>query len=146
MQKEFKNNKMENSVSCKWNDELSFNIDIDGHTIKIDSSEDMGGNNYGTTPKPLILASLAGCTSIDVVAILKKMRIQFDDFSVNATGELSDETPRVYKKIHLTYKFKGDNLNPDQLEKAIKLSQDKYCGVSKMLREVLDISYEIKIY
>lgn len=133
------------SISCTWNEDLSFDADIDGHLIKIDTDEASGGKNYGARPKPLILTALAGCTGIDVAGILKKMRIPFEDLKISVIGTLRDEHPKYYNKIHIKYKIKGKEINLDNVEKAIRLSHDKYCGVYAMLKEIAEITYEVKI-
>ncbi len=89
---------------------MAFEMDLDGHTLVTDAPETIGGNNLGPRPKQLLLAGLIGCTGIDVASILKKMNIEVDDLNIEAEAENSEEQPIVYKKIHLTYTFKGKNL------------------------------------
>ncbi|MBU0486463.1 MAG: OsmC family protein [Bacteroidetes bacterium] len=137
--------KTQHSVHTRWKEDLAFDIEVDGHLIRTDASEEFGGKNYGPTPKPLLLSALAGCTGIDVASILKKMRVHFDDMSISVSGELSEDPPRVYEKIHVIYEFKGTDLDTDKLEKAVELSHEKYCGVTAMLREVADITTEIRV-
>jgi putative redox protein len=88
---------------------------------------------------------LAGCTGMDVVSLLKKMRVEFDEFKIRVAADLTEEHPKYYSKIHLTYEFKGDNIDKTKVEKAINLSQDKYCGVSFMLKKASEITFDIKI-
>ena len=81
---------------------------------------------------------------MDVVSLLKKMRVDFEDFKIQVSGELTDEHPKYYHKIHLTYQFQGKDINASKVEKAVNLSQDKYCGVSHMLKQAAEITWDIK--
>jgi putative redox protein len=132
-------------VENKWDEGMSFTSTIDGHKIVIDAAEEFGGRNKGPTPKPLVLTSLCGCTGMDVVSILRKMKIDFSGFKVTAKAEIADEHPKVYKKIDLIYEFKGKDLPPDKLKKAVELSQERYCSISAMLRKACQLNYEIKV-
>ncbi|MGI6539098.1 MAG: OsmC family protein [Caldicoprobacterales bacterium] len=122
---------------------MAFQMDLDGHNLIVDASEEIGGNDLGPRPKKLLLAGLIGCTGIDVVSILNKMKIKPDDMRLEARAESSDEHPKVYTKIHLIYRFRGKDLPMDKLERAVSLSQERYCGVSAMLRKAAPITYEI---
>lgn len=124
-------------------DGLSFDADLQGHNIPLDADESVGGQNYGPTPKPLMLTSLAGCTGMDVAAILSKMQMPYDSFEVEVEGDVGDSHPKTYTDIRLRYVFTGDELDNEKIEKAVKLSQEKYCGVSAMLRGVSNLEYEI---
>jgi putative redox protein len=132
-------------IECTWKEGMSFEADVNGFKITLDAEESVGGKNLGPRPKPLMLVSLAGCTGMDVISILKKMRINPEYFNVEAEGELTSEHPKYYHKINLRYIFRGKDLPVEKLEKAIVLSQDKYCGVSRMLSEVSEITYEIVV-
>jgi len=124
---------------------MAFEMNLDGHKLITDASEDIGGNNLGPRPKQLLLAGLIGCTGIDVMSILKKMKVQLDDCVIKVEADNTEEHPRVYENIHLTYIFKGKNLSRRSLEKAVSLSQEKYCGVSAMLKKATSITYDIII-
>jgi len=124
---------------------MSFTASVDNHQLILDQSKNLNGNDEGPRPKPLLLAALAGCSGMDVISILEKMRVAYDDFSVITDGELTEEHPKYYYKIHLTYQFKGKNLPKDKIEKAINLSLDRYCGVYAMLKKAANITFEIKI-
>ncbi|MCU0372763.1 MAG: OsmC family protein [Ignavibacteria bacterium] len=104
-----------------------------------------GGNNEGPLPKPLMLAALAGCTGMDVVSILKKMRIEYDTFNLKIDGNLNEEHPKKYNKMHITYRFTGNDVPLDKVDNAVKLSMDKYCGVSAVYKEAVEMSYSIEI-
>ncbi|HOJ12762.1 MAG TPA: OsmC family protein [Clostridiales bacterium] len=124
---------------------MAFQMNLDGHTLTTDASESIGGNDLGPRPKQLLLAGLIGCTGIDVVLILKKMKVEFEDLSIEVEAENTEELPKVYKNIHLTYRFKGKNLSRNNIERAVSLSQEKYCGVSAMLKKAAPITYDIII-
>ena len=133
------------SVNIEWTSGMAFKADVNGFNIIIDADERVGGKNQGPPPKPLLLVSLGGCTGMDVISILKKMRIEPAYFNVLVEGELTEEHPKYFSRIHLVYEFKGDNLPMEQLQKAISLSQDRYCGVSATLRNTVEITSEIRI-
>ncbi len=124
---------------------MSFEAEVNDHRIIFDTDDSSGGENKGPKPKTMILASLAGCTGMDVISILKKMRIEPTYFNIIVEGELTEEHPRYYDNIHLIYEFTGTNLDLEKIEKAIELSQEKYCGVTAMLNKVAEITFEIKI-
>jgi putative redox protein len=115
------------------------------HWITVDGPEEFGGSDAGVRPKELVLIALAGCTSSDVVSILKKKRVIQDDFEVNISAEMSDEHPKVYTKINLEFAFYGDDINEKDVERAIELSQTKYCSVSAMLSKSVEINHTYKI-
>ncbi len=133
------------STDITWTSGMAFKAIVDGHTIVLDAAENHGGMDQGPRPKPLLLASLGGCTGMDVVAILKKMRIAPEYFNVKVEGEVTDEHPKQYTRIHLTYEFRGKDLPLDQLRKAVDLSQEKYCGISATLKKAVEITSEIRI-
>jgi len=134
---------MKNNIECKWLGEMAFESDINSHKIILDAEIEVGGGNKGAPPKKLLLAGLAGCTGMDVISILKKMRVEPTYFNVSVDGELTEEHPKIYNKIHLVYTFKGENLPIDKIEKAINLSQERYCGVTAMLLKSSEITHEI---
>lgn len=136
---------MKNSITVNWKDNMSFTSEINGHKIVVDAIPEVGGNDEGPRPKPLLMLSLAGCSGMDVVSILKKMKVEIEDFKMHVESELTEEHPKVYSSMHLVYEFKGKDLDENKLKRAVELSQDKYCGVSAMLRKATELSYEIKI-
>ena len=128
-----------------WKEAMSFETTLNGHKIILDADEAVGGTDKGPRPKALLLVSLAGCTAMDVISILGKMRVQPEAFRVETDGELTEEHPKYYHKLHLRYVFKGKDLPVDKLEKAVSLSQERYCGVSAMLSKAATITHEIVI-
>jgi putative redox protein len=133
------------SADVQWNSEMSFKANVNGHELMLDLGEDAGGHNLGPRPKPLLLVSLGGCTGMDVISILKKMRIEPDYFNVRLEGEVTEEHPKHFTKIHLVFEFRGKDLPIDKLQKAIDLSKERYCGISYSLQQAIELTSEIKI-
>ena len=115
------------------------------HWITVDGPENFGGSDAGIRPKELLLLSLAGCTASDVVSILQKKRVKLDDFEINISAEMTEEHPKVFTKIDLEYVFYGDNIVEKDVERAIELSETKYCGVTAMLEKAIEINHTYKI-
>ena len=129
-----------------WKGDMSFEGKTESnHRIWMDMAEKSGGHDQGPRPGDLVLVSLAGCTAVDVVNILKKMRERLDDLEVIVNSEKVDQHPRVYKKIEIQFNLKGKNLKQDNVEKAIQLSLDKYCSVKTMLEKTAEISHRYNI-
>ena len=124
---------------------MAFETEVAGHKIVMDADLESGGEDKGVRPKPLQLVALGGCTGMDVVSLLKKMRVDIDDFQMIIEGELSEEHPKHYQSIHLIYQFKGKDLPIDKLEKAVSMSEDKYCGVAALYKKAIPLTYEIKV-
>ena len=133
------------SVSTQWLDNMSFESEINGHKIIIDAKPEVGGQDRGPRPKNLMLAALGGCTSMDVISILKKMRIEVKSLNVIVEGELSEDHPKRFLKMHVIYEVEGEDLPLDKIEKAVSLSEEKYCGVNAVYREVIELSSEIRL-
>ena len=113
--------------------------------VMMDGPEEFGGSNAAIRPKELLLVSLGGCTGSDVASILQKKRIEIDNFEMNISADMSEEHPKVYTKIHIEYVFYGKDLKEKDIERAIELSQAKYCGVTAMLTKAMEISHSYKI-
>lgn len=124
---------------------MRFETEINGHKLIIDAGEDNGGTNQGPRPKQLMLAALAGCTGMDVVGILKKMRVDFTDFSIEIEANQTEEHPKHYDAMKVIYKFKGNNLDMEKLQKAVSLSEERYCGVSAVYKKAMPVTFEVRI-
>ena len=135
---------MVQTIKTQWEGNMLFNADTLGGNFKIDAAEESGGQGKGVRPKALMLTSLAGCTGMDLVSLLKKMRAEVDGMEINVSGELTDEHPKFYNKVTLEYIFYGTDLKKDKIEKAIELSAEKYCGVMEMFRQFSEITTVIK--
>jgi len=136
---------MKHVLDLSWKQNLAFECDMDGHHVIVDASKEGGGDDLGPRPKRLMLTALAGCTGIDVIMILKKMKIEPEAFNVIVEGDLTEEHPMRYHKMKVIYQFKGKSLPMDKLEKAVNLSQDKYCGVTAVYQLAMDILTEIRV-
>ena len=132
-------------ITVNWLENMAFEANVNGHKITLDASETVGGENRGPRPKPLMLIALAGCTGMDVVSILKKMRVDLDGFNVTVEGDLTDEHPKQFYKMNVIYEFKGNNLPIEKLKKAVSLSEERYCGVSALYKKAIEVTSEIKI-
>lgn len=136
---------MTNKVTATHTSKMAFELDVNGHKFPIDAESKVGGENKGPQPKPLMLASLAGCTAMDVISILKKMRVEPEYFNVSVEGDMTEEHPKHYSKMHVIYEFKGKDLPMKKLEKAVSLSENRYCGVSVVYKKVFPVTSEIRI-
>ncbi len=135
---------MKREILIDWVSDLEFKGEVDGHEITIDGPPESGGKNKGMRPKPLVMLGLAGCTGMDVISILKKMKVPVEGMSIKVEGNIQDDLPKAFEGMHVIYTFKGKNLPEDKLARAVELSKDKYCGVSATLQKVIPITYEIR--
>lgn len=133
------------SIKTSWKGGLAFEADINGHKITMDAPIEGGGQNSGTGPKKLQLVALSGCTGMDVVSILKKMRVDFTAVDIEVQGDVTDENPKQYYKMHVIYTITGKNMPMEKLEKAVKMSEETYCGVGALYRKAIEVSSEIRI-
>lgn len=115
------------------------------HWIMVDGPAEFGGSDAAIRPKELLLIALGGCTGSDVASILQKKRVKLDGLEIFLTAEMRDEHPQVYEKIHLEYVFYGDNIRVQDVERAIELSQTKYCVVTVMLQKSVEITHSYRI-
>lgn len=116
-----------------------------GHWVIMDSGEGAGGNNAASSPKELVLFALAGCTATDVVSILRKRRAPLEDLEIHLTAHEAETQPKIFTDIHLEYVFRGEGIDPADVERAIELSTTKYCSVSAMLRATVKITHSYRI-
>lgn len=130
-------------ANLKWINNMEMESEVRGIKVIMDAKPEAGGENKGQAPKELVLSGLCGCTAMDVISILKKMRSLPESFYIEAEATQTEDHPKVFNKIHLRYIAKG--VSKENLEKAVKMSQEKYCGVSEMLRKTAEITYEIII-
>ncbi len=132
-------------VSTKWLGEMRFeSTNPSGHNLFIDAGEENGGKGEGYRPKALMLSGLAGCSGLDVAALIKKMKLDVEDFNIEVEANLTDEHPKYYDKVGMYFHFFGANLNEKKLQRAVDLSIEKYCGVMEMFRRFSEL--EIKTY
>jgi len=133
-------------TTVKWIEEVSFVAETEsGHAVLVDGAPEAGGRNLGPRPMELVLAGTAACTAFDVVWILKKARQPVSACVVDADAERAPVDPKVFTRIHLKYRVSGRGLNPDQVERAVRLSKEKYCSATLMLAKTAEITFEVAI-
>jgi putative redox protein len=116
-----------------------------GHAAVMDSAPDHGGHDQGPRPVELLLMGLAGCTGMDVMAILNKKRQNVTSFEIRVSGERRPEHPRIFTKVHVVYEVGGVGVDVNAVRQAVHLSEEKYCSVSAMLRQTIPITSEIRV-
>ena len=132
---------MSAQITLNWVKDTTFETQLDGHPITIDTAVEKGGNDKGPRPKALMLVALAGCTGMDVAPLLRKMRVRLESLAIDVEAETSDGIPTVYTSFHITYRVKGEEADGAKILKAIRLSQETYCGVSMMLKKIAPVSW-----
>ncbi|MGB9823791.1 MAG: OsmC family protein [Candidatus Hydrothermia bacterium] len=133
-------------VEIKWDQGLRFIATTpSNHAVVMDTKKDVGGFETAPAPMELLLVALGGCTSMDVISILNKMREKVRDFRVEIEAERAPEHPKYYTRIHLKYIIYGKGLKEENVKKAIELSQTKYCSVSANLSGKSEITYSYEI-
>lgn len=135
---------MNHEIETQWMGKMQFNALVNGHTLVMDAPERVGGEDLGSIPKPFVLTALSGCSGMDVVALLRKSDQQVADFSMKVTGELSKQPPMTYTSIHMVYEFSGEEAHKAAAIEAVTLSQEKYCGVSYLLKKAIPVTWEIR--
>jgi len=133
-------------VKVKWIDGVSFVGESEsGHAVVLDGAPENGGRNIGMRPMEMLLIGMGGCTSFDVVAILKKARQPIVHCVAEIEATRADTVPKVFTKIHVHFVLTGTGLNLVQVERAVKLSAEKYCSASIMLSQACPISHDFEI-
>ena len=127
-----------------WNRKMHFESSVNDHIIHFDKLPIHGGEDKGPRPKPLILSAIGGCTGMEIVAILEKMRLKIEGLEIEVTGELNDEQPKIYKSVHIVFKVTSQNPEKQKIERAVHLATEKYCGVLAMVRHFAQVTSKIK--
>ncbi|HPH84830.1 MAG TPA: OsmC family protein [Ferruginibacter sp.] len=130
-------------IETQWMGKMQFNALINGHTVVMDAPERSGGEDAGPIPKPFVLAALSGCTGMDIVALLRKSGNEIQDMSIQVTGELSKQAPISYVAMHIRYTILADAGMQEAVLTAVTDSQEKYCGVSYLLKKAIPVTWEI---
>jgi putative redox protein len=130
-------------TTTTWKHDMAFDSEMDGHTIHIDGGRDADDNRLGFGPKALLLSGLAGCSGIDVVEILHKMKVNFTKLVITTEAEIATTDPKVFTDIKIIYATDIAATDEAKLRRAIELSLDKYCGVATMLKKNSPINYQI---
>ncbi|WP_321277165.1 OsmC family protein [Thiomicrorhabdus indica] len=131
----------------KWNGSgMAFDATAStGHTVRMDAAPEVGGENTGPRPMEMVLMGLGGCTGIDVVMMLQKMGQDIKDVQIEIESERAEDVPKVYTKIHVNFKVIGTDLNEKKVKRAVDLSAEKYCSVSKMLEATVEMSHGFEV-
>jgi putative redox protein len=136
---------MRHKAVAAWKGRMKFDTEVNGHHFMMDLAGEKG-DDAGPRPKPLMLAALAGCTGMDVISLMKKMRQEVEYFNTIVEGDTEDEQPNAFVKMHIIYEFRGKDLDPEKIEKAISLSMERYCGVSAVYRKAqVELTHEFRI-
>lgn len=131
-------------ATVRWTRALAFTATAgSGGTVRLDATREHGGG--GPSPMETVLVALGGCTGMDVVSILEKMRAPLEGLEIRVSGERAEAPPRVFTRIALEYVFTGAGLKPEQVQRAVELSQERYCSVSAMLRKAAELTYSWRI-
>lgn len=130
---------MATRTSTEWIGGMAFDTAVNGHHVIMDVGPEQGGADKGPKPKPLVLAALSGCSAMDIVSLLEKMRVEGYKFRIDAEADSTTDHPVIYHTIRLDFRFWGENLPPDKILKAVGLSTQRYCGVHEMLRRSSNI-------
>ncbi len=136
---------MKQAINLSWKKGMAFETELYGHKLTIDADQSNGGQDLGPRPKALMMVALAGCTGMDIVSILEKMRVDLVDLNVKVEGEVSEEHPKQFISMHIIYEFWGKDLPMEKLEKAVSLSDERYCGVSATLKKGIPVTHEIVV-
>ncbi len=128
-----------------WKDGMAFDAQLDGFTIAMDADAKVGGTGRGPKPKGLTLVSLGGCTGMDVIAILRKMKQDVTGLEIEVDSVLTDEHPKKFDRITVRYMVTGNELDGGRVKRAVELSNTRYCGVNASLAPGVEIVSEIFI-
>jgi len=138
---------MSHKTTTHWKGGMLFESDNpSGKSVSMDTVVDGQNERFGLSPKAMMLSSLAGCSGVDIVEILEKMKVLDYKLSIDVEAQLTDEHPKYYHKVHVDYHFYGQELSLKKIYKAVTLSVDKYCGVMEMFRQFSSVSTEIHIH
>lgn len=130
-------------IELTWKGNMLFDATHEDGKFTIDAPMD-GSESRGMRPKALMLSSLAGCSGLDIVSLLKKMRAEVDDFKITTTAELTEEHPKIFKDVVVTYQFFGKDFKKDKIQKSVDLSVNRYCGVMEMFRKFTDVTIKVE--
>ncbi len=133
-------------VTVKWKDGMNFEaIGVSNRAISMDAAEEVGGKNLGPRPIELLLFGLGGCTGMDVISILRKMRKEITSFTIEIDADRAEDHPKVFTYIRVKYILKGEGLREKDVEKAVNLSKERYCSVGAMLEKAAIVDHQFTI-
>lgn len=134
------------ACETKWIEGMRFESNIRGHQLTLDAAKESGGTNQGPTPKELLLSSITGCSGMDVISLLKKMRQPVTAFQMQSKTHTTEGHPAVLAEVHVTFSVTaGEGAEPEKVIKAVTSSMTKYCGVSAMIAEICPIYYSVEL-
>ncbi|WP_369999338.1 OsmC family protein [Winogradskyella sp.] len=134
---------MNHKITTHWKGGLTFESDNPSGKFVTMDTDVLGEERKGLSPKAMMLSSLAGCSAIDVILMLEKMKVEIDDLKIEVSGELTEEHPKYYHSVMVDYHFYGSDLDKKKCERAVKLSVEKYCGVMEMFRRFATVNFKI---
>jgi putative redox protein len=134
---------MTNKIEVSWKGQMLFESVAPEGNVMIDAAPEVGGQGKGLRPKAMMLTALAGCSAMDIASLLKKMRAEVDDFKIEVEANLTEEHPKIYDKVKVTFRFYGKDFKKEKIEKAVNLSEERYCGVMEMFRKFSEVTTEI---
>lgn len=134
---------MKHEIETQWMGKMQFNALVNGHTIIMDAPERVGGEDHGPIPKPFVLTALSGCTGMDVIALLRKQGIELKDLNLKVSGEISKQAPIEYISAHIIYEMSGNAKDELMAKDVVMYSQEKVCGVSRMLKKIMPVTWQI---
>lgn len=134
---------MKHEIEALWMGKMQFNALVNGHTIIMDAPERAGGEDRGPIPKPFMLTALAGCTGMDVIALMRKQGAALEGCDVKVSGEINSTPPIVYTRIHVIYDLHGPSDHRDLALSVVRRSQEELCGVSTMLKKIVPVTWEV---
>jgi putative redox protein len=137
------NTAMKHEVDAQWMGKMQFNALVNGHTVIMDAPARVGGEDLGSIPKPFVLTALAGCTGMDVVALLRKAGIELEHLDINVSGEITKTPPIAYANIHVTYTMRGADAHLQDALAVVQRSQNEICGVSYMLKKAMPVTWSV---
>lgn len=132
-------------IRTEWKGNLSFEADVDGFKVLMGETAEVPGTGYGPNPKKLLLVALSGCTGMDVVNLLRKMRIDIESCTIEVQGDVAETDPKRYTKMHVIYTLRGKNIPLDKVQKVVRMSEETYCGVEALFRMAIEITSEIRL-
>ncbi|WNH08747.1 OsmC family protein [Thalassobellus suaedae] len=134
-------------ITTKWLGDMKFeSTNPSGNNLTIQATPENGEQAEGLRPKALMLSALAGCSGLDVASLIKKMKLKVEDFKIDIDANLTEEHPKHYDKVTMSFHFYGNDLNEKKLQKAVDLSVEKYCGVMEMFRQFSELTVETHFY
>jgi len=136
---------MKQIVNVDYKENMLFEANVDGHKLLLDTVAEHGGADQGPRPKSLLLAAIAACSGMDVVSILKKMKVEYNSLQIRVEGDVAEEHPKKIEAMKVIFQFKGKDLPLDKIDKAVRLSENTYCGVNATFKPQVDVEYLIEL-